>query len=115
MSLFINDAWSSASQASAAAPAHPTDGTFSVVMIAAMFVLFYFMLIRPQNKRAKEHRQMMDQLKKGDEIITTSGILAKVIQVDDQYMKVAVSDSVEIHMQRSAVSAVLPKGTLKSV
>ena len=84
-------------------------------MIAAIFVLFYFMLIRPQNKRAKEHRELVGKLKKGDEIITSGGILAKVSSLDEQYIKVSVAEGVEINLQRSAVSAVLPKGTIKSL
>lgn len=110
MSFFISDA-----MAAAPAQAAQADGTFSLIMIVAIFVLFYFMLIRPQNKRAKEHREMISQLKKGDEIVTSGGILAKVVNIDDQYIKVALSETVEINIQRSAVSAVLPKGTIKSL
>lgn len=109
MSFFINDAL-------AAAPAHAQgDGTVSMLMIAAIFVLFYFMLIRPQNKRAKEHRALVSQLKSGDEIVTTGGLLGKVTTVSEQYLKVALTEGVEIHLQRNAVSSVLPKGTLKSI
>jgi len=110
MSFFISDAL-----AAGAPQAAQTDGTYSLIMIAAIFVLFYFMLIRPQNKRAKEHKELLNQLKKGDEIITTSGILAKVVNLDDQYIKVSLADGVEVNMQKGAVSAVLPKGTLKSL
>lgn len=109
MSFFISDALA------AGAPAAQTDGTFSLIMIVAIFVLFYFMLIRPQNKRAKEHKELINQLKKGDEIITNAGILGKVVSIDDQYIKVSLAEGVEISMQRGAVSTVLPKGTLKSL
>jgi len=104
------------SEAIAAAPgqAPQSDGTFSLLMIVAIFVLFYFMLIRPQNRRAKEHRELVGKLKKGDEIITSGGILAKVTELDEQYLKVSVATGVEITLQRNAVSAVLPKGTFKS-
>ena len=101
MSFFIGDAMAAAGKTAGA----QTDGTFSLVMIAAIFVLFYFMLIRPQNKRAKDLR----------EIITSGGILAKIASIDDQYIKVTVAEGVEISLQRSAVSTVLPKGTLKSL
>lgn len=111
MSFFISDALAAAG--SATAP--QADGTFSLVMIAAIFVLFYFMLIRPQNKRAKDHRDLISQLKKGDEIITTGGILAKVISLDEQYIKVSLGEGMEINLQKGAVSTVLPKGTLKSL
>ncbi|KTD54194.1 SecYEG protein translocase auxillary subunit [Legionella sainthelensi] len=111
MSFFISDAMAAAG----AAPAPQADGTFSLIMIAAIFVLFYFMLIRPQNKRAKEHRDLVSKLKKGDEIITSGGILAKVVSLDEQYIKISLAEGVEINLQRGAVSAVLPKGTLKSL
>lgn len=111
MSFLISDAMAAAD---AAMPAK-ADGTFSLVMVVAIFVLFYFMLIRPQNKRAKEHRELIGQLKKGDEVITSGGLLAKVVSMDEQYIKVSIADGVEISMQRSAVSTVLPKGTLKSL
>ena len=111
MSFFISDALAAAGTT----PAAQTDGTFSLIMIAAIFVLFYFMLIRPQNKKAKEHRELIGQLKKGDEIITTGGILAKVVNIDEQYIKVSLAEGVEINLQKGAVSTVLPKGTLKSL
>ena len=111
MSFFISDALA----ATAPAPAAQPDGTFSLIMIAAIFVLFYFMLIRPQNKKAKEHRELIGQLKKGDEIITSGGILAKVVSLDEQYIKVSLAEGVEINLQKGAVSTVLPKGTLKSL
>lgn len=100
--------------AGSAVPAQ-ADGTYSLVMIAAIFVLFYFMLIRPQNKRAKDHRELVSKLKKGDEVITSGGLLAKVVSIDEQYIKVSIAEGVEISLQRSAVSTVLPKGTLKSL
>ena len=109
MSFFIQNALAAAG----AVPAPQSEGTFSLFMIAAIFILFYFMLIRPQSKRAKEHRALTANLKKGDEIVTSGGILAKVVGLDDQYLKVSLADGVEIMLQRSAVSMVLPKGTLK--
>ncbi|KTD06217.1 SecYEG protein translocase auxillary subunit [Legionella gratiana] len=111
MSFFISDAFAAAGTT----PAPQADGTFSLIMIAAIFVLFYFMLIRPQNKRAKEHRDLVSNLKKGDEIITSGGILAKVVSLDEQYIKISLAEGVEINLQKGAVSAVLPKGTLKSL
>ena len=111
MSFFISNALA---DTAAAAPAQ-TDGTFSMIMIAAIFVLFYFMLIRPQNKRAKEHRELITKLQKGDEVITTGGFLAKVVSLDDQYIKVSLAEGTEVSLQRSAVSTILPKGTLKAL
>ena len=111
MSFLISNALA---EATTAQPAQ-ADGTFSMIMIAAIFVLFYFMLIRPQNKRAKEHRDLIGKLQKGDEIITTGGILAKVVSLDDLYIKVSFAEGMDVNLQRSAVSTVLPKGTLKTL
>ena len=111
MSFLISDAL--AAVGTTTAP--QGDGTFSLIMIAAIFVLFYFMLIRPQNRKAKEHRELIGRLKKGDEVITSSGILAKVVSLDDQYIKVSLAEGVEITIQKGSVSTVLPKGTLKSL
>ncbi len=110
MSFLIQDALA----ATTATPAQP-DGTYSLLMLVAIFVLFYFMLIRPQNKRAKQHRELIGQLKKGDEIVTSGGIVAKVVHLSDNYIKIALAEGVEVNLQRSAVSSVLPKGTLKSL
>ena len=111
MSFFISDALA----AGAVVPAPQADGTFSLIMIAAIFVLFYFMLIRPQNKKAKDHRDLLSRLKKGDEIITSGGILAKVVSLDEQYIKVSPAKGIELNLQKGAVVTVLPKGTLKSL
>jgi preprotein translocase subunit YajC len=111
MSFFISDAFA----AVGGAPTGQHDGTFSLIMIVAIFVLFYFMLIRPQNKRAKEHRDLISRLKKGDEIVTTGGILAKVVSLDEQFIKVSPAEGIEFSLQKGAVTAVLPKGTLKSL
>lgn len=112
MGFFITEAMAAGATA---AQGPQTDGTFSMIMIAAIFVLFYFMLIRPQSKRAKEHRDLIGKLKKGDEVITTGGMLGKVTSLDEQYVKVSIADGIEISMQRNAISSVLPKGTLKSL
>ncbi len=114
MSFLISNAMAETA-AGAAGQAPQGDGTFSLVMIGIIFVLFYFMLIRPQNKRAKAHRELVEKLQKGDEIATASGILGRVVALDEQYLKVAVSKETEIMLQRSAVSAVLPKGTLEAL
>ncbi len=73
------------------------------------------MLIRPQSKRAKEHKALIQGIGKGDEVITAGGIIGKVTKVDDQYVSVTVAENVELKMQKSSVSAVLPKGTIKSI
>lgn len=114
MSFFIQDALAEAASPATAATAQD-GGLMSFVMIGAIFVLFYFMLIRPQNKRAKEHRELISKIKKGDEILTSSGLLGKVLAVDDHYVKVSIAEGVEVNMQRGSVNAILPKGTLKSI
>ena len=111
MSLFISDAMAAASTT----PGAQSDGTFSLIMIVAIFVLFYFMLIRPQNKRAKDHRELVGKLQKGDEVVTAGGMVAKVSSIDEQFIKVLVSEGIEICLQRNSVTSVLPKGTLKAL
>ena len=113
MGLFISDAM--AATANAAPAAGQSGDLYSLFMIGAIFVVFYFMLIRPQNKRAKEHRELISNLKKGDEVVTSGGMLAKVINISEQYIKVSPAEGVEFTMQRAAVNAVLPKGTIKSL
>lgn len=81
----------------------------------AIFVLFYFLMIRPQQKRAKEHKTMLQALQKGDEIVISGGIVARVAKTGDNYLTLEIADNVEIHVQRGAVAARLEKGTMKSL
>lgn len=111
MSFLISNAWA---ETTAAAPGQ-ADSTFSMIMIAAIFILFYFMLIRPQNKRAKEHRDLVSKLQVGDEIVTSGGFVGRVVSLDEQFIKFSLASGVEVNLQRGAVSAVLPKGTLKAL
>ena len=92
-----------------------TNQKFQIVFLVGLFVLFYFIAIRPQRKRQKEHAQMVSALSKGDEVVTTSGILGKIASLDDNYIVLTVSDKVELKFQRVHIHAVLPKGTLKSI
>jgi preprotein translocase subunit YajC len=80
-----------------------------------IFVLFYFMLIRPQMKQAKAHKLMIDSLKKDDEIVTNGGLLGKVVKIKDQYVTVEIAASTQIHIQKQSVITLLPKGTIKSI
>lgn len=113
MSLFISDAIAGIGTAHSGGPA---DGSFSLIMIVGIFLLFYFMMIRPQNKRAKQHRELINKLKKGDEIVLSSGILAKVDDIVNQvYIKAKLGSGVDVIIQRDAVTSVLPKGTLDSL
>ena len=85
----------------------------SLLPLVLMFVVLYFVMIRPQMKRQKEHRAMIDALAKGDEVATAGGLIGKVTKLGDTYVSVDVADGVEIQLQRSAVVQVLPKGTVK--
>jgi len=80
----------------------------------AMIVVFYFLLIRPQTKRAKEHRQMVSALEVGAEVATSGGIIGKVTEVSEQFLTVEIADGVRVKVQRHTVAQILPKGTLKS-
>lgn len=88
---------------------------FQIAFLIGLFVLFYFIAIRPQRKRQKEHAGMVAALGKGDEVVTTSGILGKIVKIEDNFVVLLVTDKVELKFQRSHINAVLPKGTLKSI
>ena len=81
----------------------------------AIFVVFYFLLIRPQQKKAKEARAMLDALQKGDEVVTSGGILGRIAKLTDQYATIEVAPNAEIIVQRQAISQLLPKGTIKAL
>jgi preprotein translocase subunit YajC len=88
---------------------------FQILFLVGLFVLFYFIAIRPQRKRQKEHAEMVSALNKGDEVVTSSGILGRISALDDHYIVLTVADKVDLKFQRVHVHAVLPKGTLKSI
>ncbi|MGQ0618865.1 MAG: preprotein translocase subunit YajC [Panacagrimonas sp.] len=98
-------------QAAAAAP----NPLFQFAPLVILIVIFYFMLIRPQMKRTKEHRQMLNSLAKGDEAVTSGGVAGRVINLGENYITLEVAEGVAIKVQKSAVTSVLPKGTLKAV
>jgi len=85
----------------------------SMLPLVLMFVVLYFVMIRPQMKKQKEHRAMVDALAKGDEVVTAGGVLGKVARLGDAYLGLEVANGVEMQVQRSAVVQVLPKGTIK--
>ncbi|NVJ51049.1 MAG: preprotein translocase subunit YajC [Gammaproteobacteria bacterium] len=85
------------------------------IMMGLFVVIFYFLIIRPQSKRQKEHKKMIEAIDKGDEVVTAGGILGKVIKVTEGYIVIAIADDVNISVQKHAVTASLPKGTLKSI
>jgi preprotein translocase subunit YajC len=101
--------------AQAAGGAGAGDGLLGLLPIVLMFVLLYFMMIRPQMKRQKEQRAMVDALKTGDEIVTAGGILGKITKVTEHYLTVEVGENAQIVVQRAAVQTLLPKGTIKGL
>ena len=109
MNFPISDAWAAES-----APAAANGGLMGFLPLVVIFVIFYFLLIRPQSKRAKEHRAMAAALAKGDEIVTSGGILGRVTDIAEQYLTVEIADGVAVKIERATVSKVLPKGTVKS-
>ena len=111
MSFFISPAF-----ADAAAPAAGPAGTgFEWIFLVGFLVIFYLMIWRPQAKRATEQKALLGNLQKGDEVVTTGGIAGKITKVTDAFVVIEVSDTVELKIQKGAVAATLPKGTLKAI
>ena len=106
--MFIKEAW-----AQMGGP--PGGDLWSMLPIILMFVVLYFLMIRPQMKRAKEHKAMIDALQKGDEVVAAGGVVGSVTKVGDNYVSVRIAENVEIRVQRASVQLVLPKGTLKTI
>ena len=100
--------------AQAAAPGAAPSPIPSIAMMVALFGIMYFLMIRPQMKRAKEHRELTSKLAKGDEVITNGGIAGRVDELGETFISVEIAEGVKVKMQRAAIVAVLPKGTLKS-
>ena len=100
--------------AQAAAPATGC-GYEQILMMVAMFAVLYFVMVRPQMKRAKEHKALVEALAKGDEIVTQGGIAGRISKVGDSYVTVEIADNVEVQLQKTAVMLVLPKGSLKNL
>ncbi len=113
MSFLIPAAYADA--AAPAAAAGPAGTGFEWVFLVGFLVIFYLMIWRPQAKRAKEHKNLLSGLQKGDEVVTSGGIAGKVTKVTDDFVVIEVSDSVELKFQKGAIAATLPKGTLKAI
>ena len=109
--FLISDAYAQTAPAAGGAPG----GLMSFLPIILMFVVLWFIMIRPQMKRQKETKAMLEALAKGDEVVTAGGILGKVSKVAEQYVTVEIAANTEITVQKSAVTTVLPKGTLKAL
>jgi preprotein translocase subunit YajC len=111
MSVFISSAF--AQTAPAAGGGDMTSSLMSMLPLVLMFVVLYFVMIRPQMKKQKEHRAMIDALAKGDEVVTAGGMLGKVAKLGDSNLGLEIANGVEVQIQRSAVVQVLPKGSIK--
>jgi preprotein translocase subunit YajC len=109
MNFFIADAWAQA------APSAPEQSAFAFLPLIILFAVFYLFLIRPQVKRQKEHQKLVQALGKGDEIVTSGGIVGRIVDVGDNFLKVEIAKGVEVRLQKPAVTTVLPKGTLKDL
>jgi preprotein translocase subunit YajC len=110
--VFISSAIAQTAPA-AAAGGSMQDSLMGMLPLVLMFVVLYFVMIRPQMKKAKEHKAMIEALAKGDEVATAGGILGKVTKLGDSFIDIEVAAGVEVHLQRSAVVQVLPKGSIK--
>ena len=106
--MFISNAFA---QAAPAAAASGTDTLFSLLPLVLMFVVLYFIMIRPQMKKQKEHKAMIEALAKGDEVVIAGGVMGRIAKLGDSYLHVEVSGGVELQVQRGAIIQVLPKGT----
>jgi preprotein translocase subunit YajC len=108
MGFFISDAM-------AAAPQGQGDALTSLLPLVLIFIVFYFLLIRPQSKKAKEHKQMVEALAKGDEIVTNGGLLGRITKVGDNFVELEVAEGVTVKVQRQAAASLMPKGTIKGL
>ncbi|MEH6650428.1 MAG: preprotein translocase subunit YajC [Motiliproteus sp.] len=111
MSFFISPAMAEAG----AAGGSPFGDLSGLIFLVGFAAIFYFMVWRPQSKRAKDHKTLVADLGKGDEVVTSAGLLGKITKVDDDYVVLSVSDNVELKFQKMHIQAALPKGTIKDI
>nr|WP_315209688.1 preprotein translocase subunit YajC [uncultured Albidiferax sp.] len=111
--MFISSAFAQTAPAAPAAGGDLMSSLTGMLPLVLMFVVLYFVMIRPQMKKQKEHRNMIDALAKGDEVATAGGLIGKVTKIADGFLGLEIANGVEVQLQRSAVVQVLPKGTLK--
>ncbi len=107
--MFISNAYAEATAAS------PDNGIMSFLPLIALIAVFYFLVLRPQSKRAKEQKAMMEALQRGDEVVTIGGEVGLVSKVFEQYLAIEIADNLEVKVQKSAIQSVLPKGTIKAI
>jgi preprotein translocase subunit YajC len=108
--VLISPAFAQGAPAGASGP-----GYEQFLIIIGMFALLYFLMIRPQMKRSKEHKQMTEALQKGDEVIAAGGVLGKITKIGETYVSIEIAPNTEVQIQRSAIQTLLPKGTIKSI
>ena len=108
------DFFISAAHAQAAQPPQPDMFTGLFLPMIFLGVVFYFLIIRPQSKRAKEHKTMLSELTKGDEVATNGGLLGKVVKIGENFVEIEVAENINVRVQKQAISNLMPKGTLKS-
>jgi len=111
MTLFASDAWAT----NGAPAAGPGADLAQMILPIGLIVLFYFFLIRPQSKRHKQHKEMVSALQKGEEVVTTGGLLGKITGIGENFITLEISNDVSIHVQKNSVQAVMPKGTIKEL
>ena len=99
----------------AAAAADPTGGLMQLLPMILMFVVLWFLMIRPQMKKAKEHKALVAALSKGDEVVTQGGILGRIVKVEENYVTVEIAAGTEVIVQKPSIGLVLPKGTMKAL
>ncbi len=110
LALFTSSAWAT----NGAAPAAPAgDPLASMILPIGLIVLFYFFLIRPQSKRHKQHKEMVAALQKGEEVVTSGGLLGKITRVGENFIALEISKDIVINVQKNSVQAIMPKGTIK--
>lgn len=109
MGVFINEAWADAATTTAVAP---NGGLSQILVLLGFVVIFYLLLWRPQAKRAKEHRQLMESLAIGNEVSTTGGILGKIVEIKGEIVTLKIAENVDIKVQKAAIVNVFPKGTM---
>jgi preprotein translocase subunit YajC len=107
--MFISNAYAQAAPAAASTES----GLLGMLPLVLMFVVMYFVMIRPQMKRQKEHKAMIEAVAKGDEVVTTGGVIGKISKIGDNFIHLEVASGVELQIQRGAITQVLPKGSLK--
>ncbi len=112
MSFLISNAWAAANTAAGAAP---DNNAASLLLLLGFVVIFYFLLWRPQAKRNKEQRNLLANLAKGDEVVTSVWLLGKINKTTDDFVVLALSETLEVKVQKAAITSILPKGTLKTV